>query len=82
MTRKEIFDAVVASLVEVAPDVRPETLNPKADLRDQVELDSMDSLNLAVAIRRRLGVDIPETDRARLTTLDSLVGWIAVRIPT
>jgi acyl carrier protein len=81
MNRNEILDAVVAALVEVAPDVRPETLDPKADLRDQVELDSMDSLNLAVALQRRLGVDIPESVRPRLTTLDAIAGWVAERLP-
>ena len=59
-----------------AVDVAPEKL-----LRDQVDLDSMDWLNVLIAIHHSLKVDIPEADYATLVTLDDLAGYLAKRLP-
>jgi acyl carrier protein len=45
-------------------------------LREQLDLDSMDLLNLLVAIGERTRVEIPEVDAARLRTLDQLVAYL------
>lgn len=70
---------VVDTLQRIAPEVKPGDLQPDAPLRDQVDLDSMDWLNFLVALHRRLGVDIPESEYARLVTLDDLVAYLASR---
>ena len=75
-------DAVLRTIVcdalqRIAPEVTPGDLKPDAPLRDQVDLDSMDWLNFLVALHRRLGVDIPESEYARLVTLDDLVAYLA-----
>jgi acetyltransferase len=49
-------------------------------LRQQVELDSMDWINLLARLRERLQVDIPAADEGRLTTLDSIVAYLASRL--
>lgn len=70
---------VVDTLQRIAPEVKPGDLQPDAPLRDQVDLDSMDWLNFLVALHRRLGIDIPESEYARLVTLDDLVAYLASR---
>jgi acyl carrier protein len=47
------------------------------NLRDQLDLDSMDVLNLVVALHGTLGVEIPEADYPRLATLDDCVEYLA-----
>lgn len=76
--RQAVFDA----LGRIAPHVSPSELNPSAPLRDQVDLDSMDWLNFLVALREKLGVDIPEADYAKLVTLEDLFGYLEQRHPT
>ena len=49
-------------------------------LRDQVELDSFDFLNVMVTIHEELGVDVPEADYAKLTTLDAAVTYLCQRL--
>jgi acyl carrier protein len=49
-------------------------------LREQVDLDSMDWLGFLVGLHRQLGVDIPETDYAKLVTLDDLLAYLAARV--
>jgi acyl carrier protein len=77
MTRDEIKDAVVDALSEVAPEADPATLEPDVSVRDQLDIDSMDSLNWVIGIHERLGVDIPESEWGRLQTLDQVVDYIA-----
>ena len=77
MTREEITDGVLRALSDVAPEADPATLRFEANLRDQLDIDSMDSLNFAIGIHEQLQVDIPETDWARLYTLDEVIDYVA-----
>lgn len=80
MTREEIRRALLAAIVEIAPETDPATIEPSRPLRAQVDIDSADWLHLLVAIDRRLGVDIPDAEAARLRTLQQLVDQCAVRL--
>lgn len=77
MTREEITDGVLRALSDVAPEADPGTLRFDSDLRDQLDIDSMDSLNFAIGIHEQLEVDIPEADWARLYTLDEVIEYVA-----
>ena len=80
MTNAEIRDAVVRVLATIAPEARGQALAPSVNLRDQLDLDSMDVLNFVVALHKELGVEIPETDYAKLITLDAIVTYLAARL--
>lgn len=69
--------AVLDALLEVAPDIDASALDPARALREQFDFDSMDQLNYALALHARFGVDVPETDYARLATLDGSIAYIA-----
>lgn len=79
MKPEEIRAAVIAAITSVAPEVDPAELDGAVALRKQVDLDSMDWLNVIVGLHDRLGVDIPETDYARLTSLDAIVEYLAAK---
>jgi acyl carrier protein len=80
MTDTEIRATVLEQLAEVAPEVDPATLDPAGDIRDQVDIDSMDFLNFVIALHERLGVEIPESDYGKLGTLDGIVAYLADRV--
>ncbi len=80
MTRDEIRKVVLHALGEIAPEADPATLEPAVGLRDQLDIDSMDFLNFAVALHRDLGVEIPEADYGRLATLDGAVEYLAAAV--
>lgn len=69
MTREELRAAVVEELGEIAPEADAASVADDADLREALDLDSMDIFNLVVALSRRLGIDIPDADAGRLVTL-------------
>ena len=73
--------AVLDAISEVAPEAELDSLESDADLRDALDIDSMDFLNVLVAIEERLGVDVPEKDYADVATLDSLVAYVTARCP-
>ncbi|MEX0958375.1 MAG: phosphopantetheine-binding protein [Burkholderiales bacterium] len=72
----DIRSTVLAELLRIAPEVEPEELEPATPLRDQVDLDSMDWLNFIIALHTRLQVDIPESDYAKLVTLNDVIGYL------
>ncbi len=68
--------AVIASLAVIAPEADFENLPPDADLRDELDLDSMDFLNFVIGIHDRTGVEVPERDYPKLLTLDACVRYL------
>lgn len=80
MDKNEIRKTVLAELRRIAPELEEGELNPARPLREQVDLDSMDWLNFLVALHERLKVDIPESDYARLGTLDQTVEYLAGKL--
>ncbi len=81
MNDTELERAVLAELEAIAPEVDGAALVRDRALRLQVDLDSIDWLNFLIALHERLGVDIPESDYARLVTLADLVGYLRERLP-
>jgi acyl carrier protein len=79
MSKDELRAAVLAELKRIAPEVEEGELRPDRLLRDQVDLDSMDWLNFLVALHERLKVEIPESDYARLGTLNQVVDYLAAK---
>ncbi len=80
MTRAEIQTRIVAQLAKIAPDTNPAAIDPEADFRDALDIDSMDVLNVLTAVHSELGVDIPDRDQGRLMTLRALTDYVAERL--
>jgi acyl carrier protein len=75
MNEQEVRAGVLAAIKAVAPEVEEGELAADRLLRDQVDLDSMDWLNVIVGFHERFGIDIPEADYARLTTLNAITSY-------
>ena len=75
MKREELTKAILETLTSIAPEVEPGSIEPAKLLRDQVDLDSADCLNFLVALHGKLGIDVPDADVGKLTTLDKLVDY-------
>ncbi len=76
MKPEELKSQVLGILATIAPELDPGELRADKPLRGQVDLDSMDWLNFLVALHERLKVEIPETDYAKLVTLDDLLAYV------
>lgn len=79
MSTTDMTAIAVDALVEVAPDVDPATLDLDAALREDLGLDSMDVLNLMVALQAATGVEVPEEDYGELETVRDVARYLAAR---
>ena len=77
MNATDIRAAVLESLAEIAPEADLGALDENADLREQLDIDSFDFLNVIVAVHERTGVEIPERDYPKVVTLGEFVSYIA-----
>jgi acyl carrier protein len=77
VTEQELREVVIRALTEVAPDIDPERVDPDTDLVEQLDIDSMDFLNIIVAIHEQTAIEIPERDYAKLSTLNDAVAYLA-----
>ncbi len=77
MNKAQLREVVLAALVEVAPDIDAASIDPSLDLAEQLDIDSMDFLNVVVVIHERTGIEIPERDYPKLSTLDDAVAYLA-----
>jgi len=79
MTKDEIKQTIINALAGVAPEGDYDRLKPDRPLRDQLDIDSYDFLNVIVALHERLGVDIPEADYQKLLTLNGAIDYLAAK---
>ena len=80
MDRAALAERVLGLVTEIAPDVDPASVIPGVNFRDQFDFDSMDTLNFAIALHRELGVDVPEAEYARLSSLDKCVDYLGAKL--
>jgi len=76
MTDAELRQHILDAISEVAPEAEFDGLDPDDGLREQLDLDSMDFLNVVIALHEALGIDIPEADYPRLFTLNDAVAYL------
>lgn len=79
--REALGLTVLSLLRSIAPELEPAALEPDRPLRNQVDLDSMDWLNFLVSLHERLGVSIPESDYARLVSLNDVLDYLQQGAP-
>ena len=77
MSDDDIRRAVTEALGAIAPEVDFATLNERAPLRDQVDLDSMDWLRFLAALEKKLSVQIPDAAARKLFTLRDVLNYLA-----
>lgn len=80
MEQQELLATVVSTLKSIAPEVEENDLVADQPLRTQVDLDSMDWLNFLIGLHDKLKVDIPESDYARLRTLNDLLEYLRAKV--
>jgi len=78
VNRDQALTAVVDAVRAVAPDVDADVA-PDADFQTDLDLDSMDVLNIMIALHERTGVDIPERDYGTLTSVARTADYLVAR---
>ncbi len=71
MTKDECKQRVLEIIADIAPDEDLSNVKPDVRLRDQLQLDSMDFLDIVMELRKRHGIEVPESEYLQLASLDS-----------
>lgn len=80
MSDIDIRKVLQEELNNIAPEFDMATVDPTADLREAIDINSMDFLNFITAVHHRLGIDIPEIDYPKLVTLDGAVAYMEAKL--
>ena len=76
MTAEQVKQIVIDIINEIAPDEDTTNLKSEVNLRDQMDLDSMDFLDIVMELRKQYGIEVPEEDYPRLASLDSCADYL------
>ena len=76
MTNDDIKKLVTEIIADIAPDEDLSGLKPDVRLREQLQLDSMDFLDIVMELRKRHGIEVPDADYIQLATLDSCAAYL------
>lgn len=80
MTEDEIKDVILEIIQDIDDEADLDKLVSGEPLRDQLDLDSMDFLDIVMELRKRYQIQIPEADYPQLATLDSCVNYLLPRL--
>jgi acyl carrier protein len=80
MSELDIRKVVQEELGNIAPEADLAAVDPAADLREALDIDSIDFLNFVTAIHQRLGVDVPELDYPKLVTLGGAIAYLEAKL--
>lgn len=76
MTKEECKQVVIDIINDIAPDEDTSDLKSDVRLRDQLDLDSMDFLDIVMELRKQHGIEVPEADYQQLASLDSCAEYL------
>ena len=76
MNRDEIKNAIIEIIEDILPDEDFTSLDGSKLLRDQLDLDSMDFLDIVMELRKQYKVEVPESEYKELESLDSCVNYL------
>jgi acyl carrier protein len=81
-TRDEIRAVIFDALASIAPEADPAGIDPEQSLRQQIDLDSYDFLNIIIQLSETLQIDIGESDYREFATLNRAIDYLARRTAT
>jgi len=80
MSEPEVRSAVFRILRKIAPEADPDRIRPDDNLREALDIDSFDFLNVMIGLNEELHVEIPESDYGKLRTLNDLTRYLAEHV--
>jgi len=82
MTKDDCKKLVIDIISDIAPDEDLSAIKPDIRLRDQLQLDSMDFLDIVMELRKRHGIEVPEADYGQLASLQSCADYLTPKFET
>ena len=75
MTKDEIKNVIIKTILEIAPDIEEDEIEPDENIQCSLEIDSFDFLKILTAMNEELGVEVPEADYSKVDTLENMADY-------
>lgn len=80
MNEDDVKKTIFKLLKRIAPEMEPSQLKPDENIRETLNIDSFDALQFIVALNEKLGIEIPEEDYGKTSTLKTLLSYVQSKI--
>lgn len=80
MTQTEIRQAILEAIGQIAPEADPNVITSEGNLRETLDIDSFDFLQVLIRLNQRFGVEIPESDYGQLATLSGMTRYLSAKL--
>lgn len=80
MGDQQVRQVIIDIIATVTPDADLSNLKGDVRLRDQLDMDSMDFLDIVMELRKRYKLDVPKEDYPQLESLDSCVSYLGPKL--
>ncbi|MEA3491582.1 MAG: phosphopantetheine-binding protein [Campylobacterota bacterium] len=75
MTKDEIKNVIIRQILEIAPEIEEDEIEADENIQRSLEIDSFDFLRILTAMNEELGVDVPESDYAKVESVESMAEY-------
>jgi acyl carrier protein len=79
VTAQEVVDGL-KEIMAARLGLQTEQIVPGARLKEDLGLDSLDAVELAIAVERKFNIDVPEEELTKLTTVADMVALVERRV--
>ena len=80
MTKEEIKSAIIKQILEIAPDIEEDEIKENDNIQRSLEIDSFDFLKILTSLNEELGVEVPESEYAKVDTLEHMAQYFLERL--
>lgn len=80
MNKDELKNIIIEEILNIAPDIEQDEITMDGNIQTSLEIDSYDFLNILVALNERVGVEVPESDYAKVDTLQNMIDYFKERL--
>ena len=80
MTTEEIKQIIIEQILNIAPEINKDDIDPKAHIQRSLEIDSFDFLRILTALNKEIGIAVPEADYGKVDTLEHMTDYFAQRL--
>ena len=80
MNKDELKNIIIEEILNIAPDIEKDEITMDGNIQTSLEIDSYDFLNILVALNERVGVEVPESDYAKVDTLQNMIDYFKERL--
>jgi acyl carrier protein len=80
MSEDAILAVIRDELGRLAPEIDFDAVDRDQPIQREFDIDSMDFLNFITALHERLGVDVPESDYAKVATITGAHAYLLQKL--